>query len=220
MESARTADRLTAEQQDADRAKAVRSEKVETLTRDFQASVARLVGMSTSIRDIGQQIAQSSTIASKAGQDARHTGSLVRALVERAQQIGQVVELIGGIAGQTNLLALNATIEAARASGSGKGFAVVATEVKRYHRPVRRDRGRRCRRSRAARLGHHRDRSQRAGSRAAHASGHGQSGREAGLGRGTGAVASAVRDAAGTLSIQADTLQTEVEKFVRAMAAA
>jgi methyl-accepting chemotaxis protein len=85
MESARTADRLTAELQDADRAKAVRSEKVETLTRDFQASVARLVGMSTSIRDIGQQVAQSSTIASKAGQDARHTGSLVRALAERAR---------------------------------------------------------------------------------------------------------------------------------------
>ena len=57
----------------------------------------------------------------------------VRALSlgERAQKIGEILELINDIAGQTNLLALNAAIEAARAGEAGKGFAVVAAEVRK-----------------------------------------------------------------------------------------
>ncbi len=63
-----------------------------------------------------------------------HTVALtdsLNVLGNKAQGIGQVMDVITDIADQTNLLALNAAIEAARAGDAGRGFAVVADEVRK-----------------------------------------------------------------------------------------
>ncbi|MBK1841207.1 bacteriohemerythrin [Azospirillum sp. YIM B02556] len=83
-----------------------------------------------SIAVIGEQVVTSSAISTQAVEASRNAGERIDGLGLAARRIGEVADLIAGIAGQTNLLALNATIEAARAGEMGKGFAVVAGEVK------------------------------------------------------------------------------------------
>ncbi len=111
-----------------------RSNSVSAASDEATASVNAVAAgaeeLAASIAEISCQVADSAGIAHQAVAEADATDRCMTGLSEAAGRIGDIVRLIGDIAGQTNLLALNATIEAARAGEAGKGFAVVAAEVK------------------------------------------------------------------------------------------
>lgn len=73
---------------------------------------------------------QAVQLLDRVAQKVNNFTQVIGALSDRCHQVGEIVELIQGIAKQTNLLALNASIEAARAGEHGRGFAVVADAVR------------------------------------------------------------------------------------------
>jgi methyl-accepting chemotaxis protein len=95
------------------------------------AELAASASTATEIAKEGEGIVDKSVYEVKAiAGTVSESSRLMKDLGERSKQIGQIVNVINGIADQTNLLALNAAIEAARAGEQGRGFAVVANEVR------------------------------------------------------------------------------------------
>ncbi|WP_146002655.1 methyl-accepting chemotaxis protein [Telmatospirillum siberiense] len=85
--------------------------------------------MAACIQEIARHVAGSTSASGSARDEAGTAQHKVGRLKEAAEKIGDIVQLIRGIAAKTHLLALNATIEAARAGEAGKGFVIVAGEV-------------------------------------------------------------------------------------------
>lgn len=116
--------------------------EVTDIINDMSESFDIMAERSSESRDVAQRSVAIANNGSNMVQQSIHgmdtirdqiqeTSKRIKRLGESSQEIGDIVELINGIAEQTNILALNAAIQSASAGGAGRGFAVVADEVQR-----------------------------------------------------------------------------------------
>jgi len=99
-------------------------------TANIEAVASATDQLTESLKGVGERIASSSEISTRAVSEALHITEQVSDLTQSVNRIGGIVDVIREIAGRTKLLALNATIEAARAGQTSRGFSVVAGEIK------------------------------------------------------------------------------------------
>ena len=104
---------------------------VQGMKDDVQQMVGAAQGIQASATEGNTALNRAVTMTNELRASMATMARVVGGLGEQSKEIGQIVEVITGIADQTNLLALNAAIEAARAGEHGRGFAVVAEEVRK-----------------------------------------------------------------------------------------
>jgi len=96
-------------------------------TEELNATVHQNADNAT---EVDRMALSTSQLAERGGVVTNNAVSTMESIRQASEKIGDIVNIIDGIAFQTNILALNAAVEAARAGEAGKGFAVVAGEVR------------------------------------------------------------------------------------------
>lgn len=89
------------------------------------------VKRSATVATHGADLAHAASHVTEEGSDAvQAVADTMSGITDSSKKIGEMNQLIEGVAFQTNILALNAAVEAAHAGEQGRGFAVVAAEVR------------------------------------------------------------------------------------------
>ena len=113
------------------------SSRVESQASNLEETAASMEEINATVRKTTDVAAEGSRLATETLAVSQRSHTSVEAvaltmadIADSSRRIGDIIQVIEGVAFQTNILALNAAVEAARAGEAGRGFAVVAAEVR------------------------------------------------------------------------------------------
>jgi aerotaxis receptor len=115
------------------------SARTESQASSLEETASSMEQITGTVRQSAESARQASALADQANDVTQRSSEAVRTvtqtmgqIADSSKRIGEIIQVIDGIAFQTSILALNAAVEAARAGEQGRGFAVVAAEVRTW----------------------------------------------------------------------------------------